>query len=302
MNTKRSISLAAAVVLLPLGPLFAQATGTAQPEPVAYTSATNSDVATGTPTTAVSCAAPAAALKPHPAEIPIVYGVYKPYVPGHQDLALGKVHQNGPSAVIDGDLNGGVAPDTSGNPAVELPEGTELKAFLQSPVSTENTAKGSHFAAVLTDDIVSNGVVILPAGSLVKGRVTNIKPGNHGSGPAAIHLQPDSISVLDGTGYTIKAEVTSLDHFNAAHVNDEGSIIANSNGKNTALAFGLTTGSAIVSGAVIGGGVGAAVGLGVGAGIATVWYLKHDHQQTLPAGTEIVFTLKDALQLNPISH
>jgi hypothetical protein len=298
MNIKRCISLATAVVLLPVGPLFAQATGTAQPAPIDYTSATNSDATTASAKPAVSCVAPAAALKPHPAEIPIVYGVYKPYVPGHKDAILSKVHQNGPSAIIDGDLNGGVTPEPTGNISVELPEGTELKAFLQSPISTDNTLKGSHFTAVLTDDILSNGVVVLPAGTLVKGRVTHIKAGNHGIGPAAIHLQPDSISVLDGTGYTIKAEVTGLDHFNAAHVNSEGSIIANSNGKNTALAFGLTTGSAIVSGAVIGGGVGAAVGLGVGAGIATVWYFKHDHQQTLPAGTEIVFTLQDSLQLN----
>jgi hypothetical protein len=302
MNTKRSISLATAALVLPAGSLFAQATGTAQPEPIAYTSATNSDVAAGTPATAVSCAAPAPALKPHPAEIPVVYGVYKPYVPAHKDAILSKVHQNGPSAIIDGDLNGGIAPDTSGNPGVELPNGTELKAFLQSPISTSNTAQGSHFTAVLTDDIVSNGVVLLPAGSLVKGRITHIKAGNHGIGPAAIHLQPDSISVLDGTGYTVKAEVTGLDHYNAAHVNSEGTIMANGSGKDTALAFGLTTGSAIVSGAVIGGGVGAAVGLGVGAGIATVWYFKHDHQQTLPAGTEIVFTLQDDLQLNPVSR
>jgi len=213
---------------------------------------------------------------------------------------MSEARQIGPSPVIVGG-DGGIA--SPGSAAInELPEGTEVEAFLQSPISTRNTPAGSHFVAVVNEDIKVNGVVVLPAGSLIKGRLTHVNAGNHGIGPAAIHLKPESVSTLDGTGYALSAEVTALDHFKASRVNDEGTIISNGNGKNAALAFGITTGTAIVSGAIIGGGIGAAVGLGVGAGIATVWYFKHDHQQTLPAGTQIVFTLEDNLQLNPATH
>jgi hypothetical protein len=304
MNTKRTLSFAASLMLIPSGSLLAQSSGTANPEPIDYTAATNSDAGSA-PAPVASCAAPAQPAAATPALQPrtpeIVYGAYKPYVPpAHKDAQMSQVRQNGPSPVIDGG-DGGIV-TTAPATINALPAGTQVEAFLQAPISTQSTPAGSHFVAVLNADIVQNGVVVLPAGSLIKGRLTHVKPGNHGVGPAAIHLQPDSINTLDGTGYALKAEVTGLDHFKASRVNSEGTIVSNGNGKNAALAFGVTTGTAIVSGAIIGGGVGAAVGLGVGAGIATVWYFKHDHQQTLPAGTEIVFTLQDNLQLNPATH
>ena len=304
MNTKRTISFVAALLLIPSSSLLAQSTGTANPEPIDYTAATNSDAGT-TAAPAASCVAPA---QP-PAATPtlqsrgpeIVYGAYKPYVPPTQkDAMMSEVRQNGPSPTIDGGDGG--TPATGSATNNELPEGTDIEAYLQSPISTQNTPAGSHFVAVVNSDIKVNGVVILPAGSLIKGRLTHVTPGHHGLGPAAIHLKPESVSTLDGTGYALNAEVTGLDHFKASRVNDEGTIVSNGNGKAAALAFGVTTGTAIVSGAIIGGGVGAAVGLGVGAGIATVWYFKHDHQQTLPAGTQVIFTLQDDLRLNPAAH
>jgi hypothetical protein len=301
MNTKRTISFAAALLFISSGSGLAQATGTANPEPIDYTAATNSDANAATPAT--SCAAPAqpAASTPtlQPRTPEIVYGPYKPYDPSaHKDALVSQNRQNGPSPAIDGGDGGAVTPAKG----YEVPSGTEIEAYLQSPISTQTTLAGSHFVAVVNADIVQNGVVVLPAGSLIKGRLTHVNSSGHGLGPAAIHLKPESVSTLDGTGYALNAEVTGLDHFKASHVNDEGTIVSNGNGKNAALAFGVTTGTAIVSGAVIGGGVGAAVGLGVGAGIATIWYFKHDHQQTLPAGTQIVFTLQDDLQLNPAAH
>jgi hypothetical protein len=299
-NMKLFTSFSSAVLLLfPAASLLAQTTGTSTPPPVDYSAATNSDAAAaraGSAPPPVQPATPASAptLQQHAPEV--VYGPYIPYVTPAQ-VAQG--HQNNPSSATDGG-DGGIAPPSATDNL--LPEGTQIEAFLQSPISTQTSLKGAQFTAVINADIVKNGVVVLPAGSLIKGRLTHVNAGHHGIGPAAIHLHPDSISTLDGTGYALKAEVTALDHFKASHVNEEGTIVSNSSGKDAAIAFGVTTGTAVVSGAIVGGGVGAAVGLGVGAGIATVWYFKHDHHQTLPAGTEIVFTLQEDLQLNPATH
>jgi outer membrane lipoprotein SlyB len=54
-----------------------------------------------------------------------------------------------------------------------------------------------------------------------------------------------------------------------------------------------------VSGAAVGGGVGAVVGATIGAGVGTIWWLRHDRQETLPQGTSIVFSLNNSLQLTP---
>jgi hypothetical protein len=205
-----------------------------------------------------------------------------------------------PDLAVTDDVNSGVVINISGGPN-ELPIGTMLKATLQQPISTQTTLAGTRFTAALSTDISSNGVVLLPTGSLIYGRITQIHGGRAIGGPSAIRLQPDSISLPDGATYKLNADVTDLDHFKASHVNDEGTIVGDTH-PGTSAALGVGTTGAIITGAMIGGGVGAVVGLGIGAGVATVWWLKQDRQQELPSGTEIAFTLNNSLQLNPAAH
>jgi len=184
----------------------------------------------------------------------------------------------------------------------ELPIGTRLTAQLQTPISTKVTPAGTLFTAALIADVTRHGRVLLPAGAIVHGRITQIHGGRRIGGASAIRLQPDSVSLPDGATYRLDAEVSDLDHFQDSHVNPEGAIVANSHGKTAGIIVGATTGTAVIAGAMLGGGVGAVVGLGVGAGIGTVVWLKQDHQQTLEPGTEIVFALNGPLHLSPAVH
>lgn len=177
----------------------------------------------------------------------------------------------------------------------DLPIGTRIVAQLNSTISTKVTPAGTRFAAELSQPILREGRVIVPAGSVINGRITQIHGGRRISGASAIRLQADQIILPNGAIYRINAEVVDIDHFNSSHVNHEGVITANTNGAVTLGAAGLTTTTGLVTGAMIGGGVGAVVGAGVGAGLGTYWWLRQDHQQTLPTGTEIVFSLNDIL-------
>jgi hypothetical protein len=296
MKMKLSLSFAAAL-LISSAPLYAQMTGTSHPEDLDDTqpvltpdtsqhyvppshSTTNPD---GTITTPAPPTPTLYQRQPQYAQVPDQTAVVTPTAspagdPDSQVVTYVPVGRD------------------------ELPIGTRLNAALQQPISTETTMAGSRFTAQLSNDVVRNGVVLLPAGSIVYGRVTHIHGGRRISGPSAIHLQPDSVSLPDGTVYRMNAEVTDLDHYAASHVNAEGTIVGNTHPGETAAAVGLTTTTAVVAGAVIGGGVGAVVGLGVGAGAATIWWLKHDRQQELASGTSIVFTLNTPLQISPASH
>lgn len=306
---KLSLPLATAtLVLLSGAPLLAQMTGTSHPEelddtqtmpPAADTSHyVPPSHAMGMRTATIPAATPATT----PAatqSAPVLYernpsGGAAPVQTAH----VGPVD---PTLIVTNDVNSGVVVDMPPVGPNALPIGATLKATLQAPISTVTTAAGTRFTAALSNDITRNGMVLLPAGSLVYGRITHIHGGHAIGGPAAIRLHPDSVSLPDGTTFPLHADVTDLDHA-ASHVNSEGSIVSTTNPKLTAAAVGLTTTSAVVAGAVIGGGVGAVVGLGVGAGAATVWWLRRDRQQELPAGTEIVFTLNTPLQLNPASR
>ena len=201
--------------------------------------------------------------------------------------------------IVTDDVNSGIVTEVPVGPN-ELPTSTVLRAELQNPISTTETRVGSRFVATLIKDVGRNGVVMLPAGTLITGRVTRIHGGHAISGPAAIRLQPDRISLPDGTTYRLEAEVIDLDHAADSHVNSEGTIVDNTHPRATLAALGLTTGSAAVAGAVVGGGVGAAVGAGIGAGVGAVWWLKRDRQETLPQGTSIVFGLDNSLKLTPV--
>jgi hypothetical protein len=291
LKMKFSLPLAASVLIVTGAPLMAQTTGTSHPEEMDDTHQLAPDAseshyvapshATPTATVTVTTTAPAT---------PVLIQRNPPV----QTASVTTM-----AAV--GDPDGQIVTEVPVGPN-ELPIGTRLNGTLQQPISTKTTQQGSRFTATLTAEVSRNGVVLLPAGSIVYGRITRIHGGRRISGPSAIRLRPDSVSLPDGTVYPILAEVTDLDHYANSHVNNEGTIVGNSHPGQTAAAIGLTTASAVVVGAVVGGGVGAVVGLGVGAGAATVWWLRHDRQQELPIGTSIVFTLNTPLQLAPTAH
>jgi hypothetical protein len=181
----------------------------------------------------------------------------------------------------------------------EMAMGTRLKAYLQTPISTRATAAGSRFSAAIQSDILRDGRVLLPAGTVIEGRITQIHGGRRISGASAIRMQPDEMVLPDHTRLRLDAEVTDLAHFQGSHVNSEGTIVQNTHSTATLVVGGAVTGTAVVAGAMIGGGVGAVVGLAVGAGAGTVLWLRQDRQQSLPEGTEIVFSLNEPLILRP---
>jgi hypothetical protein len=291
MKMRFSLPLAAATLILTGAPLFAQMTGTSHPEDMDDTQQLAPDASDShyVPPSHSTAVATVTVTTPAPST-PVL-------IQRNPPLQTASVSNMG--AV--GDPDGQIVTDVPVGPN-ELPIGAHLNGTLQQPISTQNTLPGARFTATLSADVSRNGVVLLPAGSIVYGRVTRIHGGRRISGPSAIRLQPESISLPDGTTYPLRAEVTDLDHYADSHVNDEGTIVGNTHPGQTAAAVGLTTTAAVVAGAVIAGPVGAGVGLGVGAGASAIWWLKHDRQQELPSGTSIVFTLNTPLQLAATAH
>lgn len=295
---KTTLSLAAVACLM-VPRLYAQTTGVSHPELLNDNLNTNNDPATEDhyvpPSHSTTVAAPTtAATVPVPPNTTTTYtDVYVPYHPAGSAPApvqTALVRHSDPTPVVTDDINSGVVTSVPVGPN-ELAAATVLKTTLQNDISTKDTLAGTPFSAVLVNDVGHDGRVLLPAGSVVHGRITQIHGGKRIGGAAAIRLQPDTITLPDGTNYRLDAQVIDLDHFEDSHVNSEGTIVGNTHPKATAGALGLTTTSAVVAGALIGGGVGAVVGLGVGAGAGAVWWLKHDREQLLPQGTEVVFDL-----------
>jgi hypothetical protein len=184
--------------------------------------------------------------------------------------------------------------------AGELREGTLLKTKMISTLSTESTVTGSRFTAEVTEPIERNGRVIIPVGSILDGRVTEVHGGKRITGGALLHLETTNVTLPDGMHYIVHAQVidTGKSEFK---VTDEGTLKKKDHARETLAVMGGVTGAGAASGAVMGGGVGAIVGASIGAGVSTVIWLKQDRQATLPKDVQLVFSLTTPMRLTPLN-
>ncbi|MBS1821200.1 MAG: hypothetical protein JST61_04395 [Acidobacteria bacterium] len=265
-------------------PLAAQTTGVSNPDPVTI-DATSADASSAAP--AASPAKPSAAK----AATEDVYGAYVPY------KGPGAVAVSAPQAVpadVDSQIVTSV-PETIG----EINEGTLLRVRMREQISTSTTEPGARFTGEIMEPVMNNGQVIIPIGSVLEGQVTEVHSGRRISGAASLHLEPRTVTLPDGTVYTIHAQLidTTLSSFN---VDREGTLKRRDRARETLAVAALTTGSGAVAGAMLGGGVGAVVGAGIGAGATTVMWLKQERQATLVKDSRLVFSLTTPLILKPI--
>ncbi|WP_157477405.1 hypothetical protein [Granulicella tundricola] len=185
-------------------------------------------------------------------------------------------------------------------PSNQLPLGTLFKVRMHEGLTTTGTIAGQEFHADLLEPVERDGRVLIPAGSIMFGRVTDVHGGRRISGSASIHLQPLSVTLPDGTKYMIKGQVIDTSLYNETKVDHEGTILRKDHVGKTLTAMSLTTGAGAAAGAVFGGGVGALVGAGIGAGVSTAWWLKQDRQTELPVDTKITFALTTPLTVGGV--
>jgi len=180
-------------------------------------------------------------------------------------------------------------------PANLLPVGTTVKVKMAQALSTKSTIVGTKFMAELVQPVERDGRVLLPAGSIISGRVTEVHSGKRISGRASMRLMPQQVTLPDGTIYPLRAQLIDTDMYKAMKVDAEGTILHKGNQTGAAAGIGLSTGAGAASGAVFGGWPGAIIGAGVGAGVSTVVWLKQDRQAELPAGAGVTFMLTEGL-------
>jgi hypothetical protein len=222
-------------------------------------------------------------------------GIVTAATAGRDDRMLGSATNN---AAAKADPDAGIVTHVFSQPG-EVPEGTLVKVKLREDLSTLTTRPGTKFTAEVTDPVMRDGVVIVPVGSVLEGRVTAVRGGKRIGGAAAIHLEPRTITLPDGGQDFLRARVIDTDRWDSTKVDDEGTIVRRDTGKKTIAAMSLAAAGPLAAGAVIGGVPGALIGAGVGAGVSTVVWLKQDRQAELPKDLGVVFTLTEPMSITP---
>ena len=206
------------------------------------------------------------------------------------------------AAVDPDDVNSGIITSIAAAPN-ELPEGTLLHVRLDQTLSTATARRGDHFTGRLTKPVMRDGRTLVPAGSVLRGRITEVRASKTFLSDAMMRLQPDTLTLPDGIPYPLSAQLIDFDHTQDAHVDStitpEGEVIRDPHTRQKVAGMTLTAAGAGAAGALIGGGVGFLLGATIGAGANAIMWSRQDHQQTLDAGTVMILNLDRSLMLNP---
>ena len=181
----------------------------------------------------------------------------------------------------------------------EIGEGTTIRVRLLDRLSTAESKDGDPFRSRVASDVLQDGQVLIPTGSEIDGKVTNVSTGSLG-GHGSMRLNPETVILPNGSRYRLYAEVSGTPG-SGTRVGSEGAINPGSHVKRDSIEYGGAVGAGVVAGAAIGGPVGALTGSLVGAGLVTVHLLVNHPQAHLEEGTVLLFTLTQPLHLEPAS-
>ena len=160
-----------------------------------------------------------------------------------------------------------------------VPSDAVLGLQIERTVSSELARVEDKVEARVTRDLRVADRIAIPAGSTVRGSVTEVDRGGRMKGKARLAIRFHTIVLADGTELALKTEP----------VVREGQSPA---GESAAKVGGAAIGGAIL-GAILGGGKGAAIGAATGAAGGTAAAMSNDRNPaTLAAGTTVTVRMQ----------
>lgn len=162
-----------------------------------------------------------------------------------------------------------------------LDAGTVVPVTLTEALDSKTAQPNDVFHATLSSDLMSHGVVAIPRGAPVLGRVVDVKE--------AAHFKGNALLTVELTELTARGRKITL-------VTDSYSKTGSGRGKNTAEKAGGGAALGAIVGALAGGGKGAAIGAlaggGAGAGVNAV---TRGQQAQIASETQLQFQLQSPI-------
>jgi hypothetical protein len=177
--------------------------------------------------------------------------------------------------------NASPAPAAPPEPAfreVTIPAETLLHVRLDTKVASDTSRVEDRVSASVSKPIVIDGLEAVPAGSTLKGVVTQAKPSGRVKGRAEIAFRFDVLAVSGGDEQRVQTRTVAVE--------------APSTTKKDALKIGAPAVGGAILGGILGGKKGAAIGGAVGGGAGTAVVLGTPGEEVrLPAGSAVTVKL-----------
>jgi hypothetical protein len=186
---------------------------------------------------------------------------------------------------VDNDRDRGQREPNRPRPSAPLniPNGTELRVRLSSPISTKTGRVGDTFRATVVQPSTYESAT-------VEGRIATLNKSGRVSGKTEVGLAFDSITLQDGRSARIDGELVRIyESENVKRVDEEGRVETGSRTRDSEVRGGIGGAAGAIIGGIVGGGKGALIGLIVGgaAGVGSV-YVEGNKDLILEPGTEMV--------------
>lgn len=180
-------------------------------------------------------------------------------------------------------------------PSWTLPPDTVISVQMNGTLSSRTAHVGDKFTATVTVPVYVNGRTVIPAGSIVEGRVTQVTPAKRMNRSGTIGIDFDDLLFPNGTRVGLVGSLTSDDPETRRRIDDESRVSGEGN-KRPSVFIGGGAAIGAVLGGIAGGGEGAVLGgvAGAGAGIAGILLSKGEEAQ-VPSGTPFGVQIKQAL-------
>jgi hypothetical protein len=178
-----------------------------------------------------------------------------------------------------------------------VPASQVIQVRMNEQISSESARIGDRFTTTTMIPIYVAGVEIIPAGSSITGRVTNVKRAQRRSEAGWLQVAFVSLQLPNGTTRAINGSLTSLSN-ETATFDEEGQVTGRGSTKrNVVFVGGGATAGALI-GAIAGGGKGAGIGAGVGAGLGVAGaFLSKGKEAVVKPGTEFGVILNQSVAL-----
>lgn len=166
---------------------------------------------------------------------------------------------------------------------VAIPAGTTLPIRITQTLDSATTQQGESFSGTVASDIIIDGLVVIPQGATVSGRVDAVQE--------AAHFKGNSLLTIELTGLKRHGESVAIS-------TEPYSVAGKGRGKNTAIKTGGGAALGAILGGIFGGGKGAAIGAATGGGLgAGSNAITRGEQVQIPSESLIRFHLTNSLSL-----
>lgn len=189
-------------------------------------------------------------------------------------------------------------PRTSTQPNyLTVPANTLLRVRMNQEISSANARVGDRFTTTVVDPVYARGIEVIPAGSTVTGRVTQVTPAARKNKAGIIAVSFISVQLPSGMTRVINGSLTDVTT-STARSDNEGGVTGRSVQKRNAVFIGGGAATGALIGAIAGGGKGAGIGAIVGGGLGAAGaYFSKGHEAVVKRDTEFGVVLNQSVAL-----